>query len=511
MRRALRNIGRLLRIAWILGRYDALFLLSDHRLVPAVTLAAGLAPRKRGLGRPGQRLAAALQALGPTFVKFGQALSTRPDLVGEDIAADLSDLQDRLPPFSARDARAIVETEFGRPVDALFRSFDDEPVAAASIAQVHLAVTASGEPVAVKILRPGVERAVESHLELFYWLAELAEQALPAWRRLRPVDAIGTLAESVRMEMDLRFEAAAAAELGRNFADDPDFIVPAVDWERTGRRVMTLARVEGAPIDEREALIAAGHDPEDVSSKAAKAFFLQVFRDGFFHADLHPGNLMVQPDGAVAAVDFGIMGRLDRHTRRYLAEMLLGFLAGDYERIADVHFEAGYVSRDKSKAAFVQALRAIGEPILGKPLNEISMARLLAQLFRTTEAFEMETQPQLLLLQKTMLMAEGLSRRLTPDRNMWVFARPLIEDWARENLGPAALLRSAFAETLETIHRLPRLATRAERVLERLERDVEPSAGAGMRTRKGRGRLILHTLLAAIAALLAALLVLQSL
>jgi ubiquinone biosynthesis protein len=510
MRRALRNIGRLLRIAWILGRYDALFPLRDYGLVPPVTFFAGMAPRKRGLGRPGQRLASALQTLGPSFIKFGQALSTRPDLVGEDVAGDLSELQDHLPPFSAREARAIIEAEFDRPVESLYRDFSDEPVAAASIAQVHLAVAASGEPVAVKILRPGVERAFERDLELFYWLAELAERALPAWRRLRPVEVIRTFAESVTVEMDLRFEAAAASELRQNFAEETGFFVPAVDWQRTSRRILTLERVEGIPIDERQAIIDAGHDPHEVLAKAAGAFFYQVFRDGFFHADLHPGNLLVDAEGTVVAVDFGIMGRLDRETRRYLAEMLLGFLTGNYERVAEVHFEAGYVPRSKSKAAFVQALRSIGEPILGKPINEISIAHLLAQLFQITEAFEMETQPQLLLLQKTMLMAEGLTRRLTPDQNMWVFAQPLIERWARHNLGPQARIRDAVADGLEAAGRLPRLATRAERVLEGLEDGIKINARSlEALTGKGRSPTALHILLTVIAGLLAALLALQ--
>ncbi|MDE0049502.1 MAG: 2-polyprenylphenol 6-hydroxylase [Rhodospirillales bacterium] len=510
MRRALRNIGRLLRIAWTLGRWDALFLLSDYGLVPAVTFLAGMAPRKRGLGSPGRRLAGAFQALGPSFIKFGQALSTRPDLVGEEIAAELSALQDRLPPFDAKAARAIVESEFGVPLDSLFREFTDEPVAAASIAQVHFAVTAAGEPVAVKILRPGVERALERDLELFYWLAEIAERALPSWRRLRPVEVIRTFAQSVMVEMDLRFEAAAASELRQNFAEDEGFLVPAVDWRRTSRRVLTLERVEGIPIDERDALVAAGHDPHAVLGKAAGAFFNQIFRDGFFHADLHPGNLLVDAEGNVVAVDFGIMGRLDAQTRRYLAEMLLGFLIGDYERVAEVHFEAGYVPRRTSKAAFVQALRSIGEPILGRPLNEISIAQLLGQLFQITEAFEMETQPQLLLLQKTMLMAEGLTRRLTPDQNMWVFTRPLIERWARENLGVQARVRDAAEELLEAAGRLPRLAARAERAFDGLEAGVSlsPDTLEAMSGRR-RGGSALPLLLAVIAALLAGLLAVQ--
>ncbi len=510
MRRALRNLGRLVRIAWILARHDALFPLRQYGLMPMVTAVAALAPKRRALGKPGERLAAALQVLGPSFIKFGQALSTRPDLMGEEVARDLSALQDRLPPFEGSAARAIVEAEFGRPIDALFQEFSDQPVAAASIAQVHFAVTTEGMPVAVKILRPGIERAFEHDLDLFYWLAEIAERTLPAWRRLKPVEVIRTFADTVTMEMDLRFEAAAASELRQNFAEFPGFRVPAVDWQRTSRRVLTLERVSGIPIDERAQIIDAGHDPRDVLGKAAGAFFYQVFRDGFFHADLHPGNLLVDADGHVVAVDFGIMGRLDRATRRYLAEMLLGFLTQNYERVADIHFEAGYVPRDKSRAAFVQALRSIGEPILGRPINEISIAHLLAQLFQITEAFEMETQPQLLLLQKTMLMAEGLTRRLTPDHNMWAFAQPLIEDWARDNLGPRARLREAVADGGAALARLPRIAAQAERVLEGLDGGIKIDPRSASQLAGARGRpWALYTLLTVIAGLLAALLALQ--
>ena len=510
MRRALRNIRRLLHIAWILARYDALFLLEEARIAPFVTFIVAVAPKRRRLGRPGQRLAKALQVLGPSFIKFGQALATRPDLLGEEVARDLSELQDKLPPFRGRDARAIVEAEFGRPLDELYRDFSDTPVAAASIAQVHFAVTTEGEPVAVKILRPGIERAFARDLELFYWLAALAERAMPTWRRLKPREAIQTFADTVALEMDLRFEAAAASELRENFADDTDYHVPAVDWQRTSRRVLTLERVAGLRIDEREALIAAGHDPSEILAKSAGAFFHQVFRDGFFHADFHPGNLMVDAKGDIVAVDFGIMGRLDRETRRYLAEMLLGFLTGDYERVAKVHFEAGYVPRTKSKALFTQAVRSIGEPIFGRPMAEISIAQLLGQLFQVTETFAMETQPHLLLLQKTMLMAEGLSRKLSPEENMWELCQPMIERWVRENLGPEARLREAVRDSLDVAHRIPSVIARTERALEALEGGVKLDAETAKALSGRRSRLVgVHVVLGLIALLLAALLAVQ--
>ena len=438
--------------------------------------------------RPGLRLAAALQALGPTFIKFGQALSTRPDLVGEQVAADLSDLQDHLPPFPAFEARRIIEEEFDRPVEEIFLSFDDTPVAAASIAQVHFAVTSEGQNVAVKILRPGVETMFARDIALFGWLARVIERVLPQARRLRLPEAVRTFEDSVTQEMDLRFEAAAAAEMAENFAGDEDLRIPEIDWQRTVRRVMTLERIAGIPIDETEALVEAGHGLHDLVAKAAAAFFNMVFRDGFFHADLHPGNLFVGEDGELIAVDFGITGRVDTATRLILAEMLLGFLNGNYRRVAEVHFEAGWVPADKSVDMFTQACRSIAEPILGRPSNEISVARLLGQLFEVTETFAMETQPQLLLLQKSMLVAEGIGRRLAPDVNMWELARPLIENWMTSHLGPAARVKDSVVSLISTLESLPRLVAHAERTVEvlrsgglKLDSDSVKNMGRGGR------------------------------
>ncbi len=465
MLRAPRNILRLIAIAWTLARHDALFPLERFGIAPPVTALARLVALRRRPGRPGQRLAQAVQELGPSFIKFGQLLSTRSDLLGEEVASDLSGLQDHLPPFPGAEARRIVERELGQPLDALYTSFEDVPVAAASIAQVHMAITADGREVAVKVLRPGIEDAFDRDIDLFYWLAALAEWTQPSLRRLRPVDVVRTLAESVAIEMDLRFETAAATEIKEKFDGDPSLHVPGVDWVRTSRRVLTLERIEGIPIDEREALLAAGHDLEAIITKAAAALFNQAFRDGFFHADLHPGNLFVNAQGDIVAVDFGIMGRLDRHTRYYLVDMLAGFLTGDYRRAAEAHFKAGYVPATKSLDAFTQACRSIAEPILGKPMHEISIARLLAQLFQVAKFFEMETQPQLLLLQKSMLVAEGVGRTLNPDVNMWELARPLIEEWARENRGPEARLREAATEVAESLGRIPSLLGDAEKAL----------------------------------------------
>lgn len=498
MIRAMRNIGRLRAILRTLARYDALFLADRAGIPPRlVRLAARLSGGRRPLAemaglRPGERLAAALQALGPSFIKLGQALSVRSDLVGEDIAADLSALQDSVPPFPGEQARAAIEAEFGRPAETLFESFDDEAVAAASIAQVHFAVTAEGEPVAVKVLRPGIEAAFARDLDLMDWLAGLAERHLPACRRLHPVESVRTFADAVAVEMDLRLEAAAGDELAENFRDDPVFRVPRMDWLRTGRRVLTLQRIGTTPIDEAEALMRAGFQPDEIVAQMARIFFLQVFRDGFFHGDLHPGNLSVGDDGTIWAVDFGIMGRIDRATRYYLAEMLAGFLNGDYLGVADVHIRAGYVPAHRSREDFAQAARAIAEPIFGLPMRDISLARLLAQLFAVTDRFEMEAQPQLLLLQKTMLVAEGVGRTLSPDTNMWELARPLIEGWVAENMTAEARAAEAIGDGVRVLERLPALVSEMGESVGRLAREgvrlhpdsVRALSGGGRRRRR---------------------------
>jgi ubiquinone biosynthesis protein len=475
MLRGARNLARAVRTARTLARHNALF---PFELIPQARPFIALAKRfadTRAPGRPGERLARALQELGPTFIKLGQSLATRADLMGETIARDLSMLQDRLPPFPVADARATIESELERPLSLLFESFDEKPVAAASIAQVHTAVTTEGEPVAVKILRPGIERAVERDLDFFLWLAEWAEWLHPPLRRYKPVEAVRILATSTRREMDLRLEAAAAAEFGENCENDEGFHVPRVDWRRTARRVVTFERVGGLPPDERETLLAAGLDPNEILERAARVFFNQVFRDGFFHGDMHPGNMLIDSrTGDIIALDFGIMGRLDLATRRHLAEILVGFLLRDYDRVADVFFRAGFIPLHQDKAAFTQACRAVGEPILGLPLNEISFGRLLGQLLFVAEQFEMESQPQLLLLQKTMVVAEGVGRALNPTINIWQTAQPLVEGWIRENLGPEAQARAALAEGLDALRRLPTLVAETEKLLARTARGERP-------------------------------------
>jgi ubiquinone biosynthesis protein len=468
--RTIKNLFRLIGIMRTLARYDAVFPLEKLDLpdwaVKGLSLLAGRASKKYADHRPGERLAMALQEQGPSFIKFGQSLSTRSDLIGEDVAQDLASLRDRLPPFSAKEARETIESEFEQSLDSLFEAFDDEPIAAASIAQVHFATTLAGEEVAVKILRPGIEAAFQRDLDLFYWMAEVIETLQPGFRRLRPVEVVRTFADSVDLEMDLRLEAAAASELSDAFEHDPDFGVPQIDWNLTQRRVMTIERIRGISIADTAAIESAGLDKDRLASNLLVAFLKQVFRDGFFHADLHPGNLFTDEAGRILAVDFGIMGRLDRQTRQFVAELLLAFVTGDWKRAAEIHFEAGYVPRNKSVDVFAQACRSIGEPLMGRAANEISIGRLLAQLFQITETFAMRTQPQLLLLQKTLVVVEGVCRDLSPETNFFEASRPFLTEWVRDNLGPEARVRDAVIETAAAARRIPHILDQAEQATE---------------------------------------------
>ncbi|WP_026987681.1 2-polyprenylphenol 6-hydroxylase [Fodinicurvata fenggangensis] len=482
---------RLLHILRVLTRHDALAVADAMGLYPALIKPLRRFSHRKAEGRPGQKLARALGELGPSFIKLGQFLATRADLVGEDVAGDLAELQDRLPPFSFEEARRLIESELGQPLEVLFEDFDSTPVSAASIAQVHFATTrpsdeeisaansedqgfdedetaapaVAAREVAVKILRPGIERAFERDLQLFYLGARMIERSQPALRRFRPVAVVELFENTVRLEMDFRMEAAAASELADNFADDPDYEVPDIDWERTAQRVLTQTRLTGIRLDDRQALVEAGHDLTEVLSKASAIFFNQVFRDGFFHGDQHPGNMFVTERGTIAAVDFGIMGRLDRRTRYFLADMLLATLDRDYRRLAEVQMEAGYLPSDQAVDTYAQALRAVCEPIFGRPLNRISFARLLGQLFKLTETFNLSVQPQLVLLQKNMLMAEGVSRRLDPALNIWLLAEPLIVRWMQENRGLKARLKHSGEALAGSLERLPDTLVSMERTL----------------------------------------------
>ena len=419
----------------------------------------------------------AITALGPAYIKFGQILSTRPDVVGPEMAQQLRVLQDRLPPFPTDTARAMVLSELGAPVETLFATFS-EPVAAASIAQVHRATRAdTGAEVAVKVLRPGIEAAFRRDLDAFHFAASMIEGLSPSSRRLRPRDVVGHFESVVLGELDLRLEAASASEFAENTRSDPGFSVPAPHWSRSARRVMTTDWVEGIPMADVPAIIAAGHDTHELAERMIQLFLSHALRDGFFHADMHQGNLRVAPNGDIAAFDFGIMGEIDEYTRRVYAEILYGFIQRDYHRVARVHFEAGYVPADRDVAQFARALRAVGEPIFGADASQISMANLLGYLFEVTERFGMATRTELILLQRTMVVVEGVARTLDPQINMWAAARPVVERYIRANLGPRAAARDSL-RILQTLGRhgpmLPQILDNHMSAMARPQ--VEPAA-----------------------------------
>lgn len=424
----------------------------------------------------GQALSKHLQRLGPTYIKLGQSLATRPDIVGLQLAQDLQFLQDRLPPFDMAQVRAILDAELEQPFDEMFADFS-EPVAAASIAQVHQAKLKDKTKVAVKILRPDVERELQAELDTFMLFARLVEKFVPAARRLRPVQAVQTLADSVKLEVDLRLEAAALSEMGDNTAGDKRFYVPPVIWEATGRRVVTMHWSDGVKASDIKKLKKAGHDMQDLARRLIQAFLTHALRDGFFHGDMHQGNLLIEADGTIVVIDLGIMGRLDPDSRRFLAEILYGFITRDYRKVAQTHFEAGYVPDSKNMEAFAQALRAIGEPIRGRDADGISMGRVLTQLFEVTEQFDMQTQPQLLLLQKTMVVVEGVARSFDPKLNIWDAADPVVSGWLKGELGPEAILKDAVEgvqSAAKSLSRLPETLARAERNQQHLEQILTP-------------------------------------
>lgn len=503
---------RLLRMARLLLAQDPLL---PPDFFTAAPLRVRLARRLFTLGvtrygdeTRGQALSDKIRKLGPTYIKLGQFLATRPDIIGPAMARDLTYLQDSLPPFGDKQVARILATELDVP-DAILKDMGP-PIAAASIAQVHQAThRQTGEKLAVKILRPGVEERLKSELDLLARMARWAEKYIPATHRLRPVEAIATLARSIQGETDFRMEAAALSEMAENSAGDKGFAVPKIIWEASGQRVLTMGWVDGVKASDIEALKAAGHDLSDLATRLLQTFLTLTLRDGFFHADMHQGNLLIQNDGTIVAIDLGICGRLDGDSRRFLAEILHGFITRDYVKLAEVHIEAGYVPAHHDVHEFAQALRSVGEPIRDRDADEISMGRVLAQLFQITEQFDMVTQPQLLLLQKTMVTVEGVARSFDPKVNIWDASEDIVANWLRRQIGPQAVLddmRDNAGRTLRAIRRLPDTLDRIERGAGALEEmAARETVDKPPKDRLARGLSLIAFLAACAAAVLTAL------
>ncbi|PLW76189.1 2-polyprenylphenol 6-hydroxylase [Cohaesibacter celericrescens] len=469
------SLFRLGRAGYILAREGVFSIIAppaDLPTLPRLGLSMLRLLERRGISErnKGERLSAALNRLGPSYVKMGQFLATRPDVVGPELAQALSSLQDRVPAFGMQEAKKVVHEALGKPIEVLFEHFS-EPVAAASIAQVHKArvIDADGvaRDVAVKVLRPHLAERFKADLGGFYLAARVIEALHVPSRRLRPVAVVDTLARSIQLEMDFRLEAAAMSEMGEISKDDADFRVPTVHWDMTAKSVLTMEWIDGIKLNDQEALKASGHDLKALGETVIQSFLRHALGDGFFHADMHPGNLFLDRDGKLVAVDFGIMGRIGPQEKRFLAEILYGFITRDYRRVSQVHFDAGYVPSTQDVDTFAQALRSIGEPIHGRDASEISMAGLLSQLFEFTEVFGMATRTELILLQKTMVVVEGVARMMDSNLNLWNTSEPVVKRWMESNLGPAAKVKEVtggLASLGAMTASLPEMARRAERL-----------------------------------------------
>ncbi len=456
------HIWRLLKWGRTLARHGALRGIErDPNTPPQVKRLARVA--RFGASQPRvPDYAGAFQDIGPAAIKLGQSLATRPDLVGEEAARNLLSLQDSLPPVPFAEIRQVIETSFGQPLEALYAEVDPVPVGAASIAQVHKGVTTDGKAVAIKVLRPGIRERFARDIETYEWAAAHLEGLGGEARRLRPRLTIANFKRWTNRELDLRREAASASELAEAMKAVPGYHIPDIDWDRTNGRVLTVEWVDGIKISKRDELIAAGHDLPDIARRLVLAFLGQAISAGFFHADMHQGNLFVRADGSIVAIDFGIMGRIDRRARAWLAEILYGLTTGNYRRVAEIHFEAQYVPSYHSVDEFATALRAVGEPMRGKPVSELSVGQMLDGLFAITRDFDMQTQPHLLLLQKTMVMVEGIATQLHPEINMWDVSAPFVREWIRDELGPEAALADRIRTDTETLLRIPDLVRRIE-------------------------------------------------
>ena len=456
------HVWRLLRWGRILARHGALTGIERDPNTPTAVR------RLARLARIGARVpkaphyADAFQAIGPAAIKLGQTLATRPDLVGEAAAVDLLRLQDQLPAIPYETVHAAMQAGLGRDPATLFARIEEIPVGAASIAQVHRAVTTDGRQVAVKVLRPHVEEDFARAIDTYQWAAAQLEHLSPEARRLRPRLTIENFKRWTARELNFRREAASASELAEAMTAEPDFVVPAIDWQRSSTKVLTTEWIDGIKLSNREALVAAGYDLPKLAQTLVRAFLRQAIAEGFFHADMHQGNLFALPGDKIAAIDFGIMGRIDRRARVWLAEILYGLITGNYKRVAEIHFEAGYVPAHHNVAEFATALRAVGEPMRGLPVKDMSIGMMLDGLFSITRDFDMVTQPHLLLLQKTMVMVEGVATSLNPDVNLWDSAAPFVREWIRTELGPEAAIADRLILDFRTLAGLPDLVRRIE-------------------------------------------------
>ena len=462
MTRASTHIFRLLRWGRILARHGALRGIEQDINTPAQVRRLCRIARFGAVQPKVPDYAGAFQAIGPAAIKLGQALATRPDLVGADAARNLLTLQDNLPPVDFTLIRREIESSFGKPLETMFASVDEVPVGAASIAQVHKAVTTEGRVVAIKVMRPGIREKLARDIDTYEWAAAHLEALGGEASRLRPRLVIANFKRWTVRELDLRREAASSSELADAMRSYEGYRVPGVDWDRTNGRVMTIDWIDGTKISETQALIDQGIDLPALAKRLVLAFLTQAISSGFFHADMHQGNLFVERDGTIAAIDFGIMGRIDRRARMWLAEILYGLTTGNYRRVAEIHFEAQYVPSYHSVDEFATALRAVGEPMRGKPVSELSVGQMLDGLFAITRDFDMQTQPHLLLLQKTMVMVEGLATQLDPAINMWDTSGPFVKNWIRDELGPEAAIADRLRTDAETLLRLPDLLRRIE-------------------------------------------------
>ena len=468
---------RLARIYRVLARYRLDSLIDTERLPRGLRLAVRWAPWRlwpQGDLARGERLRRALEDLGPVFIKFGQMLSTRRDLMPTDIADELAKLQDDVPPFASEDAVALVESALGAPLPQLFAEFDRTPMASASVAQVHAATLHSGESVVVKIVRPGIEKVIRQDLALLYTLARLLQRYSPDGRRLRPVEVVSDYELTILDELDLQREAANTSQLRRNFEDSELIYVPEVHWDYTCHQVFVMERIKGVPVTDVEALRAAGTDMKLLAERGVEIFFTQVFRDSFFHADMHPGNIFVDisdpANPSYIAIDCAIIGSLSDFDQYYLARNLLAIFQRDYRECAQLHVECGWVPPGTRVQDFESAMRAVCEPIFEKPIAEISFGQLLVYLFRTARRFNMEVQPSLVLLQKTLLNIEGLGRQLYPELDLWTTAQPFLEDWVQERYSPRGMLERLQRNAPSWLEQLPQLP---EAVFENLQRSRE--------------------------------------